>query len=250
MPTHLFSYIFQGLYKRLGRPTKIMRVLIIEDDRSMAALLRKGLEEENQVVSLALDGPSGLELARSYEFDVIILDWMLPDMDGVEIMQRLRKAGNSTPILMLTARDAMPDIVKGLDTGADDYLTKPFSFSEFLARLRALGRRPNVAPHGKRLEIDDLLIDPATHQVFRGEREILLTPTEYKLLEFLVRRTGRVASRQAIVEAVWGLESDVEENTLDAFVRLLRRKVDQQHKVKLIQTVRGFGYCVKVREAE
>lgn len=216
----------------------------------MAALLRKGLEEENQVVSLALDGPSGLELARSYEFDVIILDWMLPDMDGVEIMQRLRKAGNSTPILMLTARDAMPDIVKGLDTGADDYLTKPFSFSEFLARLRALGRRPNVAPHGKRLEIDDLLIDPATHQVFRGEREILLTPTEYKLLEFLVRRTGRVASRQAIVEAVWGLESDVEENTLDAFVRLLRRKVDQQHKVKLIQTVRGFGYCVKVREAE
>lgn len=222
----------------------------MEDDRSMAALLKKGLEEENQVVSAAFDGPSGLELAKSYEFDVIILDWMLPVMDGVEVMRRLRKAGNFTPILMLTARDAMPDIVTGLDSGADDYLTKPFSFTEFLARLRALARRPNTISHVKQLQVDDLVIDPATHQVFRGEREVQLTPTEYKLLEFLVRRTGRVASRQAIVEAVWGLESEVEENTLDAFVRLLRKKVDQQHKVKLIQTVRGFGYCVRSREEE
>jgi two-component system response regulator MprA len=227
-----------------------MRVLIVEDDRSMAALLKKGLEEENQVVSAASDGPSGLELAKSYEFDVIILDWMLPAMDGVEVMRRLRKSGNATPILMLTARDAMQDIVKGLDAGADDYLTKPFSFAEFLARIRALTRRPNVISHVRRLKVDDLVIDPATHQVFRGEREIQLTPTEYKLLEFLVRRTGRVASRQAIVEAVWGLESEVEENTLDAFVRLLRKKVDQQHKLKLIQTVRGFGYCVRAREEE
>ena len=222
----------------------------MEDDRSMAALLKKGLEEENQVVSAAFDGPSGLELAKSYEFDVIILDWMLPVMDGVEVMRRLRKAGNFTPILMLTARDAMPDIVTGLDSGADDYLTKPFSFTEFLARLRALARRPNTISHVKQLQVDDLVIDPATHQVFRGEREVQLTPTEYKLLEFLVRRTGRVASRQAIVEAVWGLESEVEENTLDAFVRLLRKKVDQQHKVKLIQTVRGFGYCLRAREEE
>jgi DNA-binding response OmpR family regulator len=227
-----------------------MRVLIVEDDRSMAALLKKGLEEENQVVSAAFDGPSGLELAKSYEFDVIILDWMLPMMDGVEVMRRLRKAGNFTPILMLTARDAMPDIVKGLDSGADDYLTKPFSFTEFLARLRALARRPNTISRVKQLEVDDLVIDPVTHQVFRDEREVQLTPTEYKLLEFLVRSTGRVASRQAIVEAVWGLESEVEENTLDAFVRLLRKKVDQQHKVKLIQTVRGFGYCVRAREEE
>jgi DNA-binding response OmpR family regulator len=222
----------------------------VEDDRSMAALLKKGLEEENQVVSAAFDGPSGMELAKSYEFDVIILDWMLPVMDGVEVMRRLRKAGNFTPILMLTARDAMPDIVTGLDSGADDYLTKPFSFTEFLARLRALARRPNTISHVKQLQVDDLVIDPATHQVFRGEREVQLTPTEYKLLEFLVRRTGRVASRQAIVEAVWGLESEVEENTLDAFVRLLRKKVDQQHKVKLIQTVRGFGYCVRAKEEE
>jgi DNA-binding response OmpR family regulator len=227
-----------------------MRILIVEDDRSMAALLKKGLEEENQVVSAAFDGPSGLELAKSYEFDIIILDWMLPIMDGVEVVRRLRKVGNATPILMLTARDAMQDIVKGLDAGADDYLAKPFSFAEFLARIRALGRRPNIISHAARLHVDDLVIDPATHQVFRSEHEIQLTPTEYKLLEFLVRRSGRVASRQAIVEAVWGLESEVEENTLDAFVRLLRKKVDQTHKLKLIQTVRGFGYCVRTREEE
>jgi DNA-binding response OmpR family regulator len=227
-----------------------MRILIVEDDRSMVALLKKGLEEENQVVSAAFDGPSGLELAKSYEFDIIILDWMLPIMDGVEVVRRLRKVGNPTPILMLTARDAMQDIVKGLDAGADDYLAKPFSFAEFLARIRALGRRPNIISHAARLHVDDLVIDPATHQVFRSEHEIQLTPTEYKLLEFLVRRSGRVASRQAIVEAVWGLESEVEENTLDAFVRLLRKKVDQTHKLKLIQTVRGFGYCVRTREEE
>jgi len=222
-----------------------MRVLIIEDDRSMAGLLKKGLEEENQVVSVAHDGQTGLEVAKTYEFDVVVLDWMLPAMDGLEVTHRLRRAGNASPILMLTARDAVPDIVKALDAGADDYLTKPFSFTEFLARLRALARRSKVAPRGKRLEIADLSLDAASRQVFRGGNEVRLTPTEYRLLEFLVRRSGRVASRQAIVEAVWGLEAEVEENTLDAFVRLLRTKVDRDHKSKLIQTVRGFGYCVK-----
>jgi two-component system copper resistance phosphate regulon response regulator CusR/two-component system response regulator MprA len=227
-----------------------MRVLIVEDDRSMAGLLKKGLEEENQVVSVAHDGHEGLELAKSYEFDVIVLDWMLPGMDGLEVTHRLRKAGNACPILMLTARDAVPDIVKALDAGADDYLTKPFSFTEFLARLRALARRPKADSRAKRLEIADLTLDAATRQVFRSGREIRLTPTEYRLLEFLVRSSGRVASRQAIVEAVWGLEAEVEENTLDAFVRLLRTKVDRHHKSKLIQTVRGFGYCVKQGSGE
>jgi DNA-binding response OmpR family regulator len=222
-----------------------MRVLIIEDDRSMAGLLQKGLEEENQVVSVAFDGQSGLDIARSYEFDVIVLDWMLPLMDGPEVARRLRKIGNSLPILMLTARDAVPDIVKGLDAGADDYLTKPFSFAEFLARIRALARRPKTESAAKPLKVANLTLDPSTREVFRGGRELRLTPTEYRLLEFLLRRNGRVASRQAIVEAVWGLESDVEENTLDAFVRLLRAKVDQNHKLKLIHTMRGFGYCVK-----
>jgi DNA-binding response OmpR family regulator len=226
-----------------------MRVLIIEDDRSMAELLKKGLEEENHVVSVARDGAEGLELSEAYQFDVVVLDWMLPRMDGLEVARRLRKNGGSTPILMLTARDAVPDIVKGLDAGADDYLTKPFSFAEFLARLRALGRRPKTAAAPHRLEIGDLTLDPAKHLVFRGRQEIHLTQTEYRLLEFLMRRAGAVASRRAIVEAVWGLDADVEENTLDAFVRLLRSKVDHGHKAKLIHTVRGFGYCVRAEKS-
>lgn len=221
-----------------------MRLLVIEDDRAMAGLLQKGLEEENHVVSVAYDGRAGLELAADYEFDVIVLDWMLPGMDGLEVSRSLRRDGNTTPILMLTARDAVPDIVKGLDAGADDYLTKPFSFTEFLARLRALARRPATA-QSNRLEVADLTLDLRTHEVFRGKQEIHLTQTEYRLLEFLMRRAGGVASRRAIIEAVWGLDAEVEENTLDAFVRLLRTKVDSGQKQKLIHTVRGFGYCAR-----
>src|SRR5215469_16055853 len=222
-----------------------MRILIIEDDRSMAELLKKGLEEENHVVSVARDGGEGLELTGVYEFDVVVLDWMLPGMDGLEVARRLRKTEGTAPILMLTARDAVPDIVKGLDAGADDYLTKPFSFAEFLARLRALSRRPKAPATPDQLEIADLTLDPGKHLVFRGRQQIHLTQTEYRLLEFLMRRDGAVASRRAIVEAVWGPDAEVEENTLDAFVRLLRGKVDHGHRAKLIHTVRGFGYCVR-----
>lgn len=222
-----------------------MRVLIIEDDKPMTDLLRKGLQEDGHVTSLATDGRTGLELAESYQFDVIVLDRMLPGMDGLEIAKRLRKSGKATPILMLTARDAVPDIVKGLDVGADDYMTKPFSFAEFLARLRALGRRPAPSAPSSVLEIADLVLRTDTRQAFRNRLEIHLTPTEYRLLEFLFRRVGKVASRRAIVEAVWGLEAEVEENTLDAFVRLLRAKIDQGQKQKLIHTVRGFGYCLR-----
>jgi DNA-binding response OmpR family regulator len=221
-----------------------MRVLIVEDDRGMAELLQKGLEEENHVVSVAHNGIEGLEMSESYQFDVLVLDWMLPRMDGLELARRIRKGGRSMPILMLTARDAVPDIVKGLDAGADDYLTKPFSFAEFLARLRALARRP-AAARSNRLEVADLTLDLRTRQVFRGKQEIHLTQTEYRLLEFLMRRAGGVASRRAIIEAVWGLDAEVEENTLDAFVRLLRTKIDQGQKQKLIHTVRGFGYCAR-----
>lgn len=227
-----------------------MRVLIVEDDRGMSSLLQKGLQEENHIVSVALDGRTALEFIADYQFDVIVLDWMLPGMDGLEVARRVRKAKNATPILMLTARDDVPDVVKGLDAGADDYLTKPFSFAEFLARLRALGRRSAVTSPSGHLEIADLTLDPSTKQVFRGRREIPLTPTEYRLLEFLLRRAGRTASRRSIVEAVWGLEAEVEENTLDAFVRLLRAKVDLGQKQKLIHTVRGFGYSVKQESEE
>jgi DNA-binding response OmpR family regulator len=210
----------------------------------MAELLKQGLEEENHRVALAFDGLEGLELARLYEFDAIVLDLMLPRVDGFEVARRLRHAGNQTPILILTARDAVPDIVKGLDLGADDYLTKPFSFEEFLARLRTVARRGS-APRPTCLRVADLTLDPAARQATRGRQPIRLSPTEYRLLELLMRRAGRVVTRTAIVEAVWGLENDIEENTLDAFVRLLRGKVDKGFSPKLIQTVRGVGYCLR-----
>jgi DNA-binding response OmpR family regulator len=221
-----------------------MRVLIVEDEKRMAQLLKKGLEEENHSVDLAFDGPAGVEMAEDYEFDAIVLDIMLPGIDGFEVARRLRRNKEQTPILMLTARDAVPDIVKGLDAGADDYLTKPFAFDEFLARLRSVARR-GPSPRPPRLRVGDLKLDPAARQVFRCNLEIHLTPTEYRLLDFLMRRAGRVVSRRTIVEAVWGFDQEIEENTLDAFVRLLRTKVDRDFKHKLIHTVRGVGYMVR-----
>jgi len=221
-----------------------VRILIIEDDRVMAGLLQKGLEEENHITNLAYDGRAGLDLASDYNFDVIVLDWMLPGLDGIEVSRRLRKNGNSTPILMLTARDSMPDIVKGLDAGTDDFLTKPFPFAVLLARIRALGRRCTLSVRARRLEVGDLAVDTASRRVFRGKQELHLTATEYRLLEFLMRHQGGAASRMAIVEAVWGLGAEIEENTLDAFIRLLRCKVEAGNKPRLVHTVRGFGYRV------
>ncbi|MGH9355161.1 MAG: response regulator transcription factor, partial [Terriglobia bacterium] len=202
-----------------------MRVLIVEDEKGMAELLNKGLEEENHRVTLAFDGRTALEFAELYEFDAIVLDLMLPGIDGFEIIKRLRGARNETPVLVLTARDAVPDVVRILDLGADDYLTKPFSFEVFLARLRAVARRGS-SPRPACLQFADLRLDPASRQVFRNSREIRLSPTEYRLLELLLRRAGRVVTRNAIVDAVWDFHHEVEENTLDAFVRLLRSKVD------------------------
>jgi len=169
---------------------------------------------------------------------------MLPVIDGFEVARRLRKNDNQTPILMLTARDAAPDIVKGLDLGADDYLTKPFAFEVFLARLRSVARRGST-PRPTILRIGDLVLNPASHQVARGEHEIHLSPTEFRLLELLMRRAGRVVRRDTIVEAVWDFDHDVEENTLDTFIRLLRSKVDRDQDHKLIQTVRGVGYTIR-----
>ena len=221
-----------------------MRILIVEDEKKMAAVLKKGLEAENHRVSLAFDGRSGLELASTTEFDVVVLDLMLPVIDGFEVARRLRRNDNRTPILMLTARDAVPDIVKGLDVGADDYLTKPFAFEVFLARLRSVARRGSTARPAI-LQVDDLVLDPASHEVTRGEREIHLSPTEFRLLELLMRRSGRVVPREAIVEAVWDFDHEVVENTLDTFIRLLRSKIDRDYERKLIQTVRGVGYTIR-----
>ena len=223
-----------------------MRVLVVEDDKAIARMLEKGLRDENCLARIAYDGTTGLDLAADCQFDVIILDWMLQDMDGLDVSRQLRKDGNTTPILMLTARDAVPGVVKRLDTGTDDFLTKPFSFAELLARIRALGRRAEACPRLKRLAVADLTLDTDAHRVFRGKQEIHLTATEYRLLEFLMRRRG-AASRRAIVEVVWGVGAEVKENTLDVLMRSLRNKVDAGNSVRLIRTVRGFGYRLQRR---
>jgi DNA-binding response OmpR family regulator len=220
-----------------------MRVLVIEDERQMADLLRKGLEEEGYAVNVMYDGEQGLEAAFNFEFDAIILDVMLPRMNGFEIARRLREKRRQTPILMLTARDTEADVVKGLNLGADDYLTKPFSFEVLLARLRAVARRaPNIQP--QRLQVGDLVLVPSTHEVFRCKKEVTLTRTEFSLLEYLMRHPGRVISRNSLIHAVWGFDREIEDNTLDAFIRLLRRKVDGPREWSLIRTVRGVGYTL------
>jgi two-component system response regulator MprA len=221
-----------------------MRILLVEDDAKLARLLRKGLEEERHAVTVAGSGPQGLELTEAYAFDVIVLDVMLPGLNGFEVARRLRQEQVRTPILMLTARDATGDVVRGLDVGADDYLTKPFAFDELLARLRALARRGPVEP-SSRLSAADLTLEPATHCVFRGDKRLHLSRTEYVLLELLMRHKGRVLSRSAILAAVWGVKSSIEDNTLDAFIRLLRRKVDGGRAARLIHTVRGVGYVLR-----
>ncbi|MBV8551055.1 MAG: response regulator transcription factor [Acidobacteriaceae bacterium] len=224
-----------------------MRVLIIEDEERMAALLEQGLTEEGHSVHLARNGEAGLALAQASSFDVIVLDVTLPRMDGLTVARHLRRASNQTPILMLTARDSMADIVKGLDTGADDYLTKPFAFEVLLARLRAVSRRGPI-PHSVTLQCADLMLDTATRRVTRDGRLISLTPREYGILELLLRNAGRPVSRTTILESVWGFESEVEENTVEAFVRLLRNKIDAPFEPKLIHTVRGIGYCLRLPE--
>ena len=220
-----------------------MKILVVEDEKVMAQVLRRGLEEENYAVTVAYDGVSALSLSEKTRFDLILLDVMLPGIDGIQVARRLRELRQETPILMLTARDSVPDIVKGLDAGADDYVTKPFSFAVLLARIRALGRRTSE-PRAYKLRVADLILDITQRRAFRGSREIHLTPTEFRLLEFLARHEGHVASRQSILDAVWGTTENVEENTLDAFVRLLRRKVDENESIKLIHTMRGFGYSL------
>ena len=221
-----------------------MNVLVVEDEQRMAELLRKGLTEEGHTVACALDGQEGLELARASEFDVIVLDVMMPKLSGYDMARRLRAEKNTTPILMLTAKDTVPDIVQGLDLGCDDYMTKPFSFRELLARLRAIKRRD--APHRETvLRVANLSLDPASREVIRGERRVTLTKTEFNLLERLMHRAGRVVSRQFLIESVWGYDREIETNTLDAFMHLLRDKIDALGDAKLIHTVRGVGYSIR-----
>lgn len=224
-----------------------MQILVVEDEQRMANLLRQGLEEEGHAVVISGNGRDGLAIAESHPFDAIVLDIMLPVMNGFSVVRKLRAARNRTPILMLTARDTNRDVVEGLNLGADDYLVKPFSFEVLLARLQAISRRGPI-PQPVTMQVADLTMNPAGREVARGGRRIALTRTEYGLLELLMKRAGRVVSRDHLIEAVWGFDSNVRNNTVDAFIRLLRDKVDAPSETKLIHTVRGVGYCLRVEE--
>jgi DNA-binding response OmpR family regulator len=218
-----------------------MRILVAEDDRRMAELLKNTLTEEGHQVAVARDGREAFEMAFYSPFDAIVLDVMLPVLSGTAVARKLREGRNQTPILMLTARDSSADIVTGLDSGADDYLTKPFAIDILLARLRAVSRRGAIV-RPLCLEIADIKLDPASHRVTRGADVLALTPREYRLLELLMRNPGRAISRDTILESVWGFASGVHENTLEVFMRLLRGKIGEP---KLIHTVRGFGYMMR-----
>lgn len=218
-------------------------ILIVEDDREMARVLRQGLEQENYSVTIAENGWKGLHLAQAGSFQAILLDIMLPSLDGLSLARQLRAGGNSTPILMLTARDSIDDLVNGFDAGAEDYLTKPFSFLELLARLRSLLRRGQ--PETRSWRVADLTMDDASHRVCRASEPIALTPTEYLLLRVLLNNAGHVVSRDAIISGVWGAPNTIERNSVDVHIKSLRAKVDQNYPDKLIETVRGFGYRLR-----
>ena len=223
-----------------------MRILIIEDERKTAAYLKKGLTENNFVVDIADRGRDGLHLSLTQEHDLIILDIMLPDLDGWSIIRALRKSGKEMPVIFLTARDAIHEKVKGLELGADDYLIKPFSFSELLARVRSVLRRGRPLKH-EFLCIEDIEIDLLRHKVTRGGKVIDLTAKEFNLLLLLMRRTGEVLSRTLIAEQVWGINFDSNTNIIDVAIRRLRRKVDDPFPKKLIHSVKGVGYVLESR---
>jgi two-component system OmpR family response regulator len=224
-----------------------VRLLVVEDELKMAGLLRRGLEEEGYAVDVARNGTDAIWAGTENPYDAIVLDLMLPDVDGFEVCRRLREGDRWAPIIMLTARDGVTDRVRGLDVGADDYLVKPFSFSELLARLRALirrgpGERPSV------LRVDDVALDPASHRAWRGTVELTLTAREFALLDYLMRRAGQVLSRTQILEHVWDFGFDSDSNVVDVYIRYLREKVDRPFGRASIETVRGTGY--RFREAQ
>ena len=224
-----------------------MRILLIEDEAKVASFIRRALEEESYAIDVCADGTEGLELARAAKdgrYDLIILDLMLPGLSGLEILKALRKEQIPAPVVILTARSQVDQKVKGLDAGADDYLTKPFAIEELLARVRALLRRGSGEAGGV-LQVDDLILNPATREVTRGGRRIELTSKEYALLEYLMRNAGRVLTRPMIAEHVWNLDFDTFTNVIDVYVNYLRNKIDRGRDRKLIHTMRGSGYVLK-----
>jgi two-component system, OmpR family, copper resistance phosphate regulon response regulator CusR len=227
------------------RVTGTMRIIVVEDERKVASFIRQGLEEEGYAVEVAHDGESALDLiASGPPSDLVVLDLMLPRLDGFAVLKAARSRAVPTPVLVVTARDGVADKVKGLDLGADDYLTKPFSFDEFLARVRALLRRSGNRREPV-LRLADLSLDPATREVNRAGRRITLTAREYALLEYFMRSSGRVLTRPVLAEHVWGLDFDPESNIIDVYVGYLRRKIDVAGDRRLLHTVRGAGYVLK-----
>jgi two-component system copper resistance phosphate regulon response regulator CusR len=224
-----------------------MNLLIVEDDESVASFLKQATVEAGFAPQLADDGLDALEMARSGDFDLILLDVMVPRLDGFEICRRLRAANVATPILIITARDLLDDKVKGLDSGADDYIVKPFQVAELLARVRALLRRGSSSPVV--LRVGDLSLDPVSRQVMRAGNPISLSTTEYTLLEYLMRNAGRVLTRSMLLEHVWQYDFGGNDNVLDVYVSYLRRKIDRGYTPALIHTVRGVGYMVSGYEA-
>jgi two-component system OmpR family response regulator len=221
-----------------------MRILVVEDDAKMAGLLRRGLLEEGHAADVAQVGDDALWMARAVEYDAIVLDLLLPGIDGFEVCRRLREGGVWSPVLMLTARDSVEDRVAGLDAGADDYLPKPFSFAELLARLRALTRRGSPERPAV-LEVGDLRLDPATREVWRGDAEIQLSAKEFAILETFMRRPGDVLSRHQLLEHAWDYAYEQRSNVVDVYVRYLREKIDRPFGVDSIETVRGTGYRLR-----
>jgi DNA-binding response OmpR family regulator len=221
-----------------------MRILVVEDEAKVGSFIKRALEEESYAVDLCADGAQGLDLALSGSYDLVIVDLMVPSLPGLEIVKRLRKEKITSPVLILTALSQVDQKVKGLDAGADDYLTKPFAIDELSARVRALLRRGPTDAVGI-LQVDDLILNPATREVTRGEQRLDLTAKEYALLEYFMRNTGRVLTRPMIAEHVWNLDFDTFTNVIDVYVNYLRNKVDKGRSRKLIHTVRGSGYVLK-----
>ena len=224
-----------------------MRILVVEDEKKISNFIKRGLEEERYEVFTASDGEEGLQLALEKTFDLIVLDWMLPKMDGLSLLKDLRGKKIMTPVLMLTAKDSVEDIVAGLDSGSDDYLTKPFAFPELLARVRALGRR-SEQERGAQIVFADMRLDPVTHKVWRNDQEIEVTGKEYDLLEYFMRNPNQVVTRTMIAEHCWDYTFDTFTNIIDVYVNYLRKKIDRDTGRKLIHTVRGVGYVFKEEE--
>ncbi|NTU44360.1 MAG: response regulator transcription factor [Chlorobiaceae bacterium] len=220
-----------------------MRLLIIEDEPGIARFLKDGLEEEYFAVDLAHDGKTGLDMAMTNEYDLLIIDWMIPALSGIEVCRQVRKGGSTVPILFLTAKDTLEDVVFGLDAGANDYIKKPFEFEELLARIRVQLRTTNRVEES--LNVGSLTINPVTHQVFSGPTELTLTPKEFALLEYLIRNKDRVCTRSRIIEHVWDIHFDSDTSVIDVYITFLRRKLESAGCGNIIQTIRGVGYIVR-----